>query len=250
MIGFLFLTYDNIVKEDLWEEYLSNAILEKKATILIHPKHPNEIYRQTFFKNFIISETCETKWGDFSIIEAQKLLLEEALKTPSITHCVFVSHNSIPIVPFSYLYKFLLDTANMSIISYGGSNNGDHCKRYDTLTNPIFPRAKFLVQSQWCILSREHAKIVVREHVNIKQIFIRSWVPDEHVYVNYLIHYKDMSCQIINTSTTHVEWEHATPKVYSEISNIYIDELRTNRQFFLRKVRDNTYLDLNYVLRI
>ena len=248
MIGFLFLTYDNIVKEELWEQYLSNAIHEKKATIFIHPKHPKEIYQQQFFKNYIISETRETKWGDFSIIEAQKLLLEEALKNKSITHFIFVSHNSIPIIRFSYLYKFLLATGNRSIISYKGVNNKDHCERYDTLTNPIFSRFEFFIQSQWCILSREHANIVVEEHRIIKKIFIRSWIPDEHAYINYLIHYKNMNRTIINMCTTHIKWENNTPKVYAGISNNLIDDLRNSKRFFLRKVRDNTYVDVNYVL--
>jgi hypothetical protein len=87
MIGFLFLTYDNVFNERIWIEYFRN-VDPKKFRIFVHPKNISLIKKQRLFKNFILPKICKTSWGDFSLIKAQNLLMKTALKTSQITHVI------------------------------------------------------------------------------------------------------------------------------------------------------------------
>ena len=243
MIGFLFLTYDNIYNENIWKEYFKGANQEEYK-IFVHPKNINEIKNQDLFKNCIVSERCETAWGKFSLIEAQRLLMKEALKTEKINHVIIISHNSLPLTSFRYLYDYLKNRG--SLIGYGVSSFWEHTMRYDRLQNPNFPKKKFFVQEQWSILSRDDAKILVNEGDTIKYIFGNMLVPDEHVYINYLTHYKNKNIE--QKRITHIEWENGTPKIFYHLSNDYINAAKRCGAFFIRKVNNNAKLDINYLL--
>jgi len=246
MIAFLFLTYDAICKESIWVQYFSNAN-SNDYKIFVHPKSTTEIRKQNLFKHCILSERCETGWGNFSLIEAQKLLLAEALKHSKITHFIIVSHNTIPVTSFSNLYNFL--QSKNSIISYNKAKLPVHLNRYDKLQNKSnFSKEQFLMQSQWCILSKQDATTIVKEHDKIKSIFNHSPIPDEHAYINYLINCKNIT-NIEKKSTTHVVWSGSTPKIFNSLSNEEISKIRTLGKFFLRKITDNTKVDVNYLLQ-
>lgn len=246
MIAFLFLTYDAICKEDIWTQYFSVAN-PNDYKIFVHPKNINKIHKQNLFKNCIIPHRCETKWGDFSLIEAQKLLLAEALKDSNITHCIFVSHNAIPLTSFYHLYNFL--QSKNSLISYWKTTLPVHKNRYDKLQNkPNFSKEQFLLQSQWCILSKNDATIILKEHDKIKHMFNHSCVPDEHAYINYLVNCKNIT-NVEGKSTTHIAWNGDTPKIFNTLSNEEINKIRTSGKFFLRKITDNTKVDVNYLLQ-
>ena len=244
VIGFCFLTYDNVLKNDIWNEYFEKADTNKYK-IFVHPKYANFIKNQPIFYNNIISKHCNTSWGSFSLITAQKLLLEEGLKNINITHFVFVSHNSIPIQSFNTFYNYLKRIPD-SIFEFCKSSNNDHIIRYDKLINPKFSKNDFLFQSQWSILIREDALIVTMYHSEIEKIFKNSYVPDEHAYINYLTYYKNKN--IYNEHTTKVVWYNCTPYIFDKISNKEIEEFRNNNNFFLRKIHENTLVDIKFLL--
>ena len=243
MIGFLFLTYDNIYNEKVWKEYFKGAN-QGEYKIFVHPKNINAIKNQELFKNCIVPERCETAWGKFSLVGAQRLLMKEALKTEKIKHVIIVSHNSLPLTSFRYLYDYLKDKG--SLIGYGVSSVWEHTMRYDRLNNPNFPKNKFYIQGQWSILSREDAEILVNEGNHIKNIFGNMVIPDEHAYINYLTHYKNKNIE--NKRIAHIHWENGTPKIFDHLSNDYIKAAKQGGAFFIRKVNNNAKLDVNYLL--
>lgn len=243
MIGFLFLTYDNIFNENIWTEYFRNAD-SNSYKIFVHPKNITLIKNQQLFKNCIIPKLCKTEWGKFSLITAQHLLIEEALNTAKIKHVIIVSHNSLPVMSFNYLYNYLKNKG--SVISYNIAKNADHVNRYRHIKNPIFSTNDFYIQGQWCILSREDAEIIVNEYVIIKNIFELMIVPDEHAYINYLIHYKNK--KIENNNIVYIEWERGSPKIFHRLSNYFIKRVKDTGCFFIRKVEDNATINANYLL--
>lgn len=243
MIGFLFLTYDNIYNEHIWKEYFKKANYGEYK-IFVHPKNASLIKNQDLFQGCIIPERCETGWAKFSLVEAQRLLMKEALKTGEIKHVIIVSQNSLPTTSFRCLYDYLKNKG--SLISYFISSNYSHTSRYDKLNNPNFPKNKFYVQSQWCILSRTDAEILVNEINTIKNVFQNMLVPDEHVYINYLIHYKNK--HINDKATTYVYWENGTPKIFDSLSNDFIKKIKDSGAFFIRKINNNAKLDVDYLL--
>jgi len=243
MIGFLFLTYDNVFNERVWIEYFRN-VDPKKFRIFVHPKNISLLKKQCLFKNFILPKTCKTSWGDFSLIKAQNLLMKTALKNLQITHVILVSHNSLPTTSFNYLYDYLKNRG--SIMGYGVSTQESHLNRYNNIVDPIFPKNKFYMQDQWSILCRADAKILVNEYKIIKYIFRWMTVPDEHVYINYLIHYKNKTIQ--NKRVIYIEWENGSPKILNHISNDFMKYIKNTGCLFIRKVEDNAILDVKHLL--
>lgn len=243
MIGFLFLTYDNVFNENIWIEYFNGAN-NNEYKIFVHPKDKILIQNQAFFKDCIVPNVCKTSWGDFSLLEAQRILMENAVSIPEIKHMIFVSQNAIPTTSFRALYNFL-ENKN-SFISYNLAKRSEHLSRYHTIKNPCFPKNKFLVQSQWCILSKNHAKTLLMDHAEIKKIFGTMRIPDEHVYVNYLKYFKNNDIE--KKVTTYVEWSGETPKVFHKLSNDFITKIKNTGCFFMRKVGNNADIDVKYLL--
>ena len=241
-IAFCFLTYDHVIREDIWNAFFKNAN-PVKYKIVVHPKHPHFIYNQSLFKNNIVSKTVDTKWGTFSLIKAQKVLIDESLLDSKVSHIIFISYNTIPVKSFYDIYNSLSD--KQSIIHYWNSTNNDHKNRYYTLHNPPFSINEFYTQSQWCILSREDALSLTQAHRTIKEVFNNSLIPDEHAYINYLTHYQNK--KIKNKETTKVIWNNNTPAVVNDIPNDYINQLRNENIFFIRKVHANTNVDIHYL---
>ena len=242
MLGFLFLTYDEILKEDVWNEYFKD-IPKNNYKILVHCKSPNKIKNQNLFKKRLIPNT-ETSWGDFSLIKAQHLLLSIGIKNyPEITHFIFISHNTIPVNSFNNLYNYLKPKIHSIIFFTNANINNDHNIRYQYLNNPNFSKENFYIQSQWCILCKRDAIIITQNYNNIKNIFNKSIISDEHAYINYLQHYKNIN--VLNIKTTEVVWNNSTPHIFVNISNEYIDQLRNSNIFFLRKIKSHTNLDIS-----
>lgn len=243
MIGFCFLTYDEIEREDIWNKYFQN-ISKSKYKIFTHAKNPKNILQQELFKSTIIPEHIETKWANFSLVTAQTALFANALKTNEITHSILLSHNSIPLQSFDKLYDYIKNRGSLFGYCIAGNHHRD---RYHTLNNPEFPKENFYFQSQWCAVDSVDMKLLVNNHEKIKEIFEKSSVPDEHAYINYLINYENR--EIVSHDLSKMYWHESRPKVFDKIDNKFIDDMHNWNHFFLRKVTKNTTIDIDYMLK-
>lgn len=238
VLAFCFLVYDEIVREDIWIKYFEK-ISSDKYKIFVNCKTPNKINKSPFFaEKQIPNPVRDTAWGKFSLITAQNALFKEAFKNTDITHFILLSHNTIPIKPFHELYNSL---DFHSIIDYRKSQDWEHRRRYYGINNPPFSIDFFFIQSQWCILTRIHADILIKDFNYIKQIFSSMRIPDEHCYINYLIHYK-RALFIINQPSTLVNFSNGTPNVFKQITSATI---AGNPAFFLRKVAKDTNVQID-----
>ena len=244
MIGFCFLTYDEVERSDIWEEYLKD-IPKEEYEIYCHPKFQDKILNQNLFKNKIIPEYVETQWGKFSLVEAQYLLLKEALKNKNLTHIIFVSHNTIPIQSFYKLRDFLKNYINQSIIEYRKASKF-HIYRYDKLNNPFFSKEDFYFQSQWTTLCINDAVLIVNNFDKIKDVFKNSEIPDEHAFINFLIHSEKR--QIVNHELSKMYWVNGRPKIFTKLRNDILDIMKKNNNYFLRKINPDTVVDIKHLL--
>jgi hypothetical protein len=239
MIGFCFLTFDDIERTDVWNEYFKN-VSTSEFEIFVNPKKSNLINHNNLFKTKIIpTPYTNTEWGTFSLLIAQDRLLREAYKNSKIQHFVILSHNTIPVKKFKKFKNFLND--KKSIFSYEITNNNDHLVRYGTIKNPRFDKNQLLCQDQWCILSRTDVSILLNGFDDIKDIFGKMLIPDEHVYINYLIYYRNVN-NIHNSKLTHIVWENCSPKVFKNVNSTDIPE----DCYFLRKVDKNTNINISF----
>jgi len=251
MIGFCFLTYDDIERTDVWEKFFEN-IDKSKYELFVNSKNSNLISQNQLFKHKMINNPYKnTERGTFSLLVAQDRLLKEAFNNTKIQHFIILSHNTIPVKSFENLQHFLSN--KQSVFNYEISIDEEHITRYETIKNPKFKKSEFFVHDHWCILSRKDVSILLNDFEKIKNIFGKMSVPEEHACVNYLIHYKNVS-DIYYSKLTHIIWE---KKIFWEKNNKYCweeynpkifekIELKDipNDCYFLRKVDKNTEIKI------
>ena len=178
-IAFCFLIYEEINHEDLWYQFFKN-IDKNKYNIYIHYKVDNPL---KYFQSYKLKNTIETCWGCLSIVEAQNLILKEALKDEMNQHFVWLSDSCIPIKSFDYIYNYL-----------------DTNKSYFNISpdSQVFPRANNVLKyinkkkikkaSMPSIINKKHAELFVNNDENISNWFKDINNVDEIVYITLLYH--------------------------------------------------------------
>lgn len=236
-LALCFLVYDRIQCEPIWEPWiLSNR---ENVKVFIHSKLPLQIESQSLKENITQIESIETKWGDFSLVEATLLLYKEAIKDSEVEYCILLSGSCIPIKSFQYVYEHIMNGCGKSFSNIFGSGNLG-------LGNTKFPIAREFISKheQWIILNRKHAEYVIDQLWRIKFIFKRkdSHPPDE-LWFNTFMKLNRMDNQIIYKRTTFTQWskkEVPHPKTFETISDKELEYLLSKDDLFARKfVKDS-----------
>lgn len=177
-IAFLFLIYDKINQEELWNLFFnSNNSNVNKYNIYIHYKSNTPL---TYFDQYKLNHCTVTKWGHISIVKAQNLLLEAALKDEDNKLFIFCSGSSIPVKSFSYIYDYLkIDKSYFDICI--DAQCFPRCQKTLRYINKTIIKKS----SQWCILNRNHAKIIIKGQKLYLEWF-KTTIGDEHCYISYL----------------------------------------------------------------
>ncbi len=200
-IAFCFLLYDRINHEELWNIFFANVNPEL-YTIYIHQKNDIPL---TYFEKYKLSRKIETRYADISVVLAQNLLYEEALRDPDNTHFILVSNSCIPIKSFKYVYDNL-DPA----FSYFNICPQNQCFPRCSAVESRIDRKYIQKQHQWCILNRKHAELLVRNTEYIEW-YRDIACADEHCYITYMF-YRNLQDEISFTpnlgigATTFTNW--------------------------------------------
>lgn len=265
-IAFIFLIYSTINHEELWHTFFKN-VDKDKYNIYIHYKNDVKL---KYFDDYKINKTVSTKYADISIVKAQNHMLQEALKDINNTHFIFLSGSCIPLKSFTHIYNNL-----DSRFSYFHIANKEDCLP-DCEDALKYIDIKYLNKaSQWCILNRKHAILIVNganyyknaycsNTLNYLVWFEKSYAPDELCYITFLarIFNNKLENEIIATNynyppeyaTTFANWEGMNYKYVSdkELKNyIHISEkelvhLLRSRCFFGRKFKPAASLSLRH----
>ena len=265
-IAFLFLTYNNLKRPEIWNKFfnIENADnsnkYSNKYTIYNHAKEKDKV-TNILLKDKHIPEHIETCWGCPNLVEANILMMKEALKDPLNTKFILISDSCIPIVSFDKFYnKIMKDDKSYINIHY--NNN---LERYDNIINPQFKKNEFTKHSgSGLILNQKHTKILVSEIEN----YIRDWklvtVPDEHYFGNILrvlvptfnnevlkekITFDIWSKDILDNNKIDFNNDIITDSYINikKITNKAIDELRDKKFVLVRKIDKDTEIDINYI---
>lgn len=230
-IAFLFLIKDKINKEELWNRFFKN-VDTSKYSIYIHYKEGAKL---KYFDNYKLDTVIETAWGDVSLVKAQILLLNEALKDKNNYKFVYVSGACIPVKNFDYIYNFLTANNNCyfntenkkNIISYINNkitfyfnNKTTHQKNKskETFIN-------YYKSFQWFILNRENSEIIVNDKTEIVK-YEKTFAPDELYFLSTLRKNKASNIVInknISDYTTFARWGNKTSDLFdfSDFNNNY-----------------------------
>jgi len=290
-IAFLFLVRNNLRRSDIWKKYLEGH--ESQYNIYCHAKEPVNV-TDTLLKDNKIPEHIETCWGCSNLVEANLLMMREALKDPSNYKFILVSESCVPITSFQTMYNALIATDNSRIGIHNDNNSVD--ERYGTIKNPPFKKEEFVKHcGSGQVMNRHHAKLLVDSLDVLRSDWSNTIIPDEHYIGNTLLHLdgnfatkeiknnenKKTTFDIwqicdLNTSDNNIDTvndsnglddiknistiENKKKNSYinefitddyinmKKITNMGIDGMREWAFFFVRKVSENTEIDVDYLI--
>ena len=254
-IAFLFMFYDDHQRSDYMQEYFRKGT--GKYNIYTHFKNPDGHKESEYFGKFSIPKHIETKHCDISLVGCQLNLLEAALEQTENQWFVFMSGSCLPIKCLTVLYNFLAS----SKLSFFDTN----CHAEPQMTEEFLNKwigewnrsylnyifSKFKKHSQWCILNRMDAEILVntqQKHLpawkDLQYKFNRGFAKDEF-YPLAVLNYEVQNYQYNDRATTYVHWsknkDTSKPTTFSAI-----DFLNSEYKscFFIRKINNQTKITL------
>ena len=282
-IAFLFLTYNNLKRPDIWNKFfgidinngssgngINTSEYANKFTIYNHAKEPENV-TDVLLKDKHIPEHIETCWGCFGTVEANILMMKEALKDSLNTKFILVSDSCIPIVSFDKLYNILM-TDDKSRFKFWKENNTKY--RYNDIIEPEFSIDEFIKHNaQGLIFNKNHTELLVNSLLKYKNNWKKIGCVDEHYFGN-ILKLLDKNFNLNNNSKnsmfncwfkdelninnickdnnydTICESHHIGSKSSALFKNIFnntIDEIRNKEFLFIRKVDNDTNIDINYI---
>lgn len=270
-VAFLFLTNSDLVFAPLWEKFfaghhglLNVYVHADPAANLTLPPTPS-------FRGRIIRGKATARASATLISAARRLLATALLDDPANHFFALLSQSCVPLLPFPALYRTLVTDNNAagagrhrrhrSFIEILDSEPTLHARYYargDNVMLPEVPFDRFRVGSQFFVLARRHAVMVVRDRrlwnkfkapclVKEKD----SCYPEEHYFPTLLDMQDPDGCT--KYTLTRVNWTDAVdghPHTYQpeEVSGDLIRELRksngTYSHMFARKFAAGTLAPL------
>ncbi|KAF7819542.1 glycosyltransferase BC10 isoform X1 [Senna tora] len=213
-IAFLFIARNRLPLEMLWDAFFRGG--DDRFSIFVHPR-PGFLFnkattKSVYFLDRQVNDSIQVDWGEASMIEAERILLRHALTDPLNDRFVFLSDSCIPLYNFSYTYDYIMSTSTSFVDSFADTKEG----RYNPKMAPVIPVSNWRKGSQWAVLSRKHAEVVVNDETVLPmfQLYckpadtskVHNCIPDEH-YVQTLLALKGLEGELTRRSLTHTSWD-------------------------------------------
>ncbi|XP_039143267.1 glycosyltransferase BC10 [Dioscorea cayenensis subsp. rotundata] len=227
-IAFLFIARNRLPLDLVWDAFFKGE-KEGRFSIYVHSR-PGFLFnkdttRSAYFYGRQVNNSIQVDWGESSMIEAERILLRNALKDPFNERFAFVSDSCIPLYNFSYIYDYIMSTSTSYLDSFADTKEG----RYNPKMHPIIPVHNWRKGSQWAVLVRKHAKTMVNDDIVFPEfqkhcrrralpefwrdqpIPANGWkehncIPDEH-YVQTLLAQRGLEEEITRRPLTHTSWD-------------------------------------------
>ncbi|KAG7033100.1 hypothetical protein SDJN02_07153 [Cucurbita argyrosperma subsp. argyrosperma] len=161
-IAFLFIARNRLPLDIVWDTFFQEG--ENKFSIFVHSR-PGFLFnkattRSIYFLNRQVNDSIQVDWGEASMIEAERILLRHALTDTSNQRFIFLSDSCIPLYNFSYTYDYVMSTSTSFVDSFADTKEG----RYNPKMDPVIPVRNWRKGSQWVVLTRKHAEVVVKDN--------------------------------------------------------------------------------------
>ncbi|XP_016479818.1 glycosyltransferase BC10-like [Nicotiana tabacum] len=233
-IAFMFLARGSLPLAPLWERFFKGN--EGRYSIYIHSQPSfNGIAPEEgpiFHGRRVPSKRVD--WGEFSMVEAERRLLANALLDMSNERFVLLSEACIPLYNFTAIYTYIMNSTRTFVESYdewGPVGRG----RYNSQMTPWVTIEQWRKGSQWFELDREIAVDVITEpkYFNLFKEFCRpACYSDEHylpTFVTMRYWWKNG-----NRTLTWVDWTkggpHPTKFARTEVTKELLNQMRSGIQ--------------------
>ncbi|GMY29288.1 glycosyltransferase BC10 [Fagus crenata] len=214
-LAFMFLTNIPLPFAPLWELYFNNQSSNTKTlfNIYIHAD-PTYNYDPPFsgvFAHRVIPSKHTRRFTPTLISAARRLLAHALLDDPANAMFALISPSCIPIHSFDFTYKTVINS-DKSFIEILNNEVGEYDRwaaRGEDVMLPEVKLEEFRIGSQFWILTRKHARLVVSDRKlwsKFKLPCVRWYTcyPEEN-YFSTLLNMRDpLGC--VPTTLTHVDW--------------------------------------------
>ncbi|ESW24740.1 hypothetical protein PHAVU_004G156000 [Phaseolus vulgaris] len=228
-VAFMFLTKGPVLLAPLWERFFKGN--EGLYSIYVHsyPSSNETVPKNSVFHGRNIPSK-EVRWGENSMIEAERRLLANALLDFSNQRFVLLSESCIPLFNFSTIYTYLMNSTKTFVEAYdlpGEVGRG----RYRTQMRPQIRLSQWRKGSQWFQIDRFLALQTVSDY-HYFPVFLKYCNPncysDEH-YLPTFVSIKFWK-RNSNRTLTWVDWAKggAHPSRYyrNDVNNEFLNKLR------------------------
>ncbi|KAK1297802.1 hypothetical protein QJS10_CPB14g00080 [Acorus calamus] len=232
-IAFLFIARNRIPLEVVWDKFFRGE-KEHRFSIYVHSRPGFLLNKATtrspFFYGRQVNDSVQVDWGESSMIQAEQILLRNALADPNNERFLFLSDSCIPLYNFSYIYDYIMSTSTSFVDSFADTKEG----RYNPKMSHVVPVYNWRKGSQWAVLIRKHAEVMLNDDVvfPVFQQYCRrkslpefwrdhplpaeGWkehncIPDEH-YVQTLLAQWGLEDEITRRTLTHTSWDLSASK--------------------------------------
>ncbi|KAI3470658.1 hypothetical protein Pfo_027321 [Paulownia fortunei] len=252
-IAFLFLTNTDLHFASLWQQFFQNN--EALYNIYIHADRSSKISPPggVFSGRFIAAKKTE-RANPTLISAARRLLAIALLDDPLNSFFAIVSQHCIPLHSFQYVYNSLFfkpisDPRSSSFPMYRSfieilDDEPQLWDRYNArgknVMLPEVPFSRFRVGSQFFVLTRQHALLVIRDRrlwrkFRLPCLNLDSCYPEEHYFPTLLSMEDPDGCT--HYTLTRVNWTGSVgghPHTYRppEVSPQLIHELRQSNSSY------------------
>lgn len=252
-IAFLFLTNTDLHFAPLWDRFFANH--NDLFNIYIHADPLAKISppRGRVFKGRFIAAKRTQRASPTLISAARRLMATALLDDPLNFYFALVSQHCIPLHSFNFIYNSLFRSqfpeyrSFIQILSNESYMWDRYIARGETVMLPEVPFDRFRFGSQFFVLTRRHAMVVIRDRRLWRKFRMTclnkdSCYPEEHYFPTLLSMEDPKGCT--QYSLTRVNWTESVgghPRTYfpPEISPELIYKLResnsTYSHMFARK---------------
>ncbi|KAE8671860.1 DnaJ family protein [Hibiscus syriacus] len=208
-IAFLFLTNSDLVFAPLWQRFFESPSNDDLFNVYIHVDPSTKILTPEWFvkANFIPAKTT-ARASPTLISAARRLLAHAIIDDPFNLYFALVSQHCIPLHSFKYIYTSLFGNPPSSSSSKAFLTQRSHTSYIEILSEarylykryvargygvmlPEIPFDKFKVGSQFFVLAKRHALVVLKDKklwrkFKLPCLYSDSCFPEEHYFPTLL----------------------------------------------------------------
>ncbi|XP_057736241.1 glycosyltransferase BC10-like [Arachis stenosperma] len=210
-VAFMFLTKGPLPLAPLWERFFK-GINQQFYSIYVHPLPSfNGTFNQTSVFHGRTIPSKEVKWGENSMIEAERRLLANALLDFSNQRFVLLSESCIPLFNFSTIYTYLINTPQTFVEAYDDPSDVGR-GRYSPKMRPQIRLSQWRKGSQWFQIDRALAVDMVadRQYFPVFQKFCKPQCYSDEHYLPTMVSIKFWR-KNSNRTLTKVDWSRGGP---------------------------------------
>ena len=250
-LAFCFLSYKDIEQQAVWKTFFEMGNKDQYVIYL----HRSDGIHESSLPDCKVIPTIPTRWGKFSLLQAQQNMYNEAFCDPTVHKFILLSGDSIPLYSFAKIYQYLMKDDKGYMQPIADSSTVTHTSNAWPNDRPW--KGHFI--SQWTILNRSHIQLLQENWTMLEKVFSDAHVPDEYMYYiffngfGYIDSFHTSShmyvTHSIDTNACSIA-HHAKPLTYhhNNFTPLHVEKIYSTKCLFLRKICSKMVVRMDWTM--